>query len=143
MKQFIIVSLSLLFFVILIRPGMAQTAPPLIVTLEEADGWDLPGVQSFVLGDQGQTWVVIGGRTDGLHRRQPWATFQPEGNNSQIIVVDSQTKEVWTAGLDDLSPGLQEQLQSTNMEFLTAGETLYILGGYGYSPTVDEHITYP
>ncbi|MEZ5031382.1 MAG: T9SS type A sorting domain-containing protein [Saprospiraceae bacterium] len=143
MKQFIIVSLSLLFFVILIRPGMAQTAPPLIVTLEEADGWDLPGVQSFVLGDQGQTWVIIGGRTDGLHRRQPWATFQPEGNNSQIIVVDSQSKEVWTAGLDDLSPGLQEQLQSTNMEFLTAGETLYVLGGYGYSPTVDEHITYP
>ena len=141
MRPVIALAVSILL-VLFVLPLRAQTTQPLIVSLEELE-WDLPGVQSFVLAQQDATWVIIGGRTDGLHRRQPWATFQPEGSNTQIVVLDSQSKDIWVAGLEDLSVGLQEQMLSTNMEFLTVDETLYIIGGYGYSPSEDEHVTYP
>jgi hypothetical protein len=39
--------------------------------------------------------------------------------------------------------GLQEQLSSTNMEFFQEGDYLYLAGGYGYSNTSADHITYP
>jgi hypothetical protein len=35
-----------------------------------------------------------------------------------------------------------EQLQCTNMEFEQRGNTLYIIGGYGFSPTANDHITH-
>ncbi len=38
---------------------------------------------------------------------------------------------------------MQEQLSSTNMEFHQEGDYLYIIGGYGYSNTAGDHITYP
>ena len=48
----------------------------------------LNGMQSFALGQDGGKWLIIGGRKDGLHRRQPWATFDTEGQNNLMFVVD-------------------------------------------------------
>ncbi|MBK7342215.1 MAG: hypothetical protein IPJ06_03270 [Saprospiraceae bacterium] len=106
--------LSLLFL-----SGMsnAQEVSSFTITLEELDLPEFPGVQSFVIGVSDSAWLVIGGRIDGLHRRQPWATFQPEGNNLLIYVLNPETGQVWSAGTGSLSASLQEQLQSTNMEF--------------------------
>ncbi|GAB4243436.1 MAG: hypothetical protein Kow0027_02480 [Saprospiraceae bacterium] len=38
---------------------------------------------------------------------------------------------------------MQEQLQSTNMEFVQRDTVLYLIGGYGYSAELDEWITHP
>lgn len=38
---------------------------------------------------------------------------------------------------------IQEQLQSTNMCFHQVEDTLYIAGGYAYSNTAQDHITFP
>ena len=103
----------------------------------------LGGLQSYAFGQSNGKWLIIGGRQDGLHRRQPWATFDAAGNNNQLLVVDPISKQFWTAPLSTLSVGLQEQLSSTNMEFHQEGNYLYIIGGYGYSNTANDHITYP
>ena len=58
-------------------------------------------------------------------------------------VIDPVTQQVWSASISTLPQALFEQLQSTNMEFVQRGETLYVIGGYGYSPTASDHITYP
>jgi hypothetical protein len=86
--------------------------------------------------------VLIGGRTDGLHRRQPFASFLASDNNTNIYVVDPVAGQSWSTSVLSLSNGLDEQLQSTNMEFVQVENTLYILGGYGYSETHGDHITY-
>lgn len=109
---------------------------PIIVT-------DLGGLQSFVVGQSNGKWLIIGGRLDGLHRRQPWAAFDVTGNNTQLIVVDPVNLQKWTAPLASLPVSVQEQLSSTNMEFHQQGDMLYIIGGYGYSNTAADHITYP
>ena len=104
---------------------------------------EVPGLQSFAFGQWDGKWLIVGGRLDGLHRRQPWATFTADGNNNQIIVIDPERKSTWTAPLSSLPAAISEQLSSTNMEFYQEGDFLFCIGGYGYSNTASDHITYP
>jgi hypothetical protein len=119
----------------------AQT-DPFQIYLEPMSIESLPGIQSFAYGQYNGLWVIIGGRKDGLHQRQPFASFLPEGCNTEITVVDPVTKKVWRAPLTSLSIPLQDQMSSTNMEFHQEGDYLYLIGGYGYSRTIDSKLTY-
>lgn len=123
------------FFTVLLllnQSTMAQTAP-FGVYLEPMNIDNLGGLQAFAFGQSGGKWLIVGGRLDGLHRRQPFAAFDIAGNNNQLIVIDPIAQQKWTATTTSLSIALQEQLSSTNMEFHQDGEYLYIIGGYGYN----------
>ncbi|MCB0761075.1 MAG: T9SS type A sorting domain-containing protein [Flavobacteriales bacterium] len=116
----------------------------LSVELEPITIADMYGAHSFAtaIDDDGR-WLIIGGRVDGLHRRQPFAAFLEEDNHKNVLVVDINNNSFHTAALDVLPTPLFEQLQSTNPNFHQRENTLYFVGGYGYSATVDDHITYP
>ena len=103
---------------------------------------ELPGIQSFAYGQYQGLWVIIGGRVEGLHRRQPFAAFLPEKSNTEIIVIDPVEKKIWRTPLTSLSLPLQDQLSSTNMEFHQDGDYLYLVGGYGHSQTIGSKLTY-
>lgn len=104
----------------------------------------MPGLQSFAWGTDSQgRWILIGGRTDGLHRRQPWATFDPADNNDSVWVIDIGGRQVWGAPVSSLPYPVSEQFTASNMQFYQEDNDLWITGGYGYSPTADDHITYP
>lgn len=120
----------------------AQVAP-FQVAIEPMNIKNLGGLQSFAWGQHNGRWLIIGGRLDGLHRRQPFAAFDSAGNNNQIIVVDPVAKQKWSTSLYSLPASMQEQLSSTNMEFYQEGDYLYMAGGYGYSKTLDDHTTFP
>ncbi len=114
------------------------------ISLVEVSVSGFPGVQSFAWGKSSDgKWLIIGGRRDGLHPPQPFNAFQPTYDNYDLIVVDPVTGQVWTYPVSSLPYPFSEQLRSTNMQFYQVGDRLYITGGYGYSPTEDEHITYP
>ncbi len=102
-----------------------------------------PGLQSFVFGHHDGKWLLIGGRTDGLHQRQPFASFLAADNNTDLFVIDPVSKQVWSSPLSNLGSTYQEQLQSTNMNFKQVDTVLYIVGGYGYSVSAADHITFP
>ena len=109
---------------------------PLIIT-------GAPNVHSFSWGKTSDgKWIVIGGRIDGLHQRQPFAAFQENDNNKSVYVIDAVANQTWSTSIDVLPTALFEQLQSTNQEFVQRGNTLYSIGGYGYSATQNDHITY-
>ena len=122
--------------------GNAQTAP-FQIAIEPMNISGLGGLQAYAWCQHNGKWLIIGGRLDGLHRRQPFAAFDVAGHNNQLIVVDPVAQQKWTAPLSSLPIGLQEQLSSTNMEFFQEGNYLYLVGGYGYSNTSADHITYP
>lgn len=122
--------------------AFSQTAP-FNVHMEPMNISGLGGLQAFAWGQHNGKWLIIGGRLDGLHRRQPFAAFDVAGHNNQLIVVDPVAQQKWSAPLSSLPIGLQEQLSSTNMEFYQEGDYLYLVGGYGYSNTSADHITYP
>lgn len=121
----------------------AQQAEDFFVEVEEITLANGPGVQSFAFAQHNGQWLIIGGRTDGLHRRQPWAAFDAADNNATIYVVDPANNNTFSTSLAGVTTSIIEQLQSTNMEFEQVDSTLYIVGGYGFSPTSNEHITYP
>jgi hypothetical protein len=121
---------------------LAQTFPYTI----EIDSIRIPelgGLQSYAFGQHDGKWLIIGGRLDGLHRRQPWASFDIAGHNNQILVIDPINGKTWKTSIDGFDGALKEQLSSTNMQFFQKGDQLYLSGGYGFSPTKDDHITYP
>jgi hypothetical protein len=104
---------------------------------------DLPGLHSYAFGQHNGKWLIIGGRKDGLHARQPFSSFPHEYNNTDIYVIDVNSKQFWSASVNVLPTGIKEQLQSTNMNFYQDNDTLYIIGGYAYSETTGNHITHP
>lgn len=101
-----------------------------------------PNLQSFVTATYNNKWVIIGGRKDGLHLRQPNSSFPAADNNTNIYVVDYLNNQVFTASVNGLPTKLKEQLQSTNMCFTAEQDKLYIVGGYGYAASVNNHITH-
>ncbi len=107
----------------------------------EIDG--LTGIHSFAYAGHEGKLLLVGGRTDGLHARQPFASFPQDRNNRNIIVVDPSARKAWSASLDSLETVVYEHLQSTNLNFEQWGDTLYIIGGYAYSETFSDHITFP
>jgi hypothetical protein len=105
---------------------------PFSIHIEPINIVGLGGLQSYAYGQHDGKWLIVGGRLDGLHRRQPFAAFDVAGNNNQLIVVDPVSLQKWSAPITSLSVALQEQLSSTNMEFHQDGKYLYLIGGYGY-----------
>jgi len=103
----------------------------------------LMGLQSYSFGQYDGKILFIGGRLDGLHRRQPWASFDSIGHNNQIVVLDPKTHEVWKAGIGSLSIELRDQLKATNSCFTQFGNNLILAGGYGMSEKAQDHITFP
>ncbi|WP_123912676.1 T9SS type A sorting domain-containing protein [Hanstruepera neustonica] len=134
--------LGLALLLLVTQLGYAQEHP-FEITLEPVSITNLGGIQSFAYGQHDGKWLIVGGRLDGLHRRQPWAAFDIAGHNNQLIVVDPVAEQRWSAPLTSLPTGIQEQLSATNMEFYQQGEYLYCFGGYGYSNTEADHTTYP
>lgn len=123
---------ALLGLIFLILTVFSQTIP-FNIYIEPLNISGLGGLQAYAFGQHNGKWLIVGGRLDGLHRRQPFAAFDIVGNNNQLIVIDPVSKQKWTAPITSLSVVLQEQLSSTNMEFHQEGNYLYIIGGYGYN----------
>jgi hypothetical protein len=128
MAKRVFLSLFLMSFVL---ASDAQTNPFDII-IEPMNIEGLGGLQAYAVGQHNGKWLIMGGRLDGLHRRQPFAAFDIAGNNNQIIVVDPVARQKWAAPLISLPIALQEQLSSTNMEFHQHGRFLYVVGGYGH-----------
>jgi hypothetical protein len=116
---------------------------PFSIRLQQMEMVNLPALQSFAYATWQGKWLLIGGRIDGLHRRQPFASFDEAGQNKFIYVVDPVKKKVWKQSLDKFPVSMAEQFKSTNMEFCQMENKLIVTGGYGYSKLSGDHITYP
>jgi hypothetical protein len=137
-KQFIIVlSLLLTNFV-----NHAQVQFDYQVQITPVNVTGLPSLHSLVGAQHDGKWLLIGGRKDGVHARQPFNAFPVAQNNTDIYVVDVLSNQVLSAPLTSLPTGIQEQLQSTNMNFYQDHDSLYIIGGYAFSATANDHITF-
>lgn len=76
----------------------AQT-PTFNVYIEPMNVPGLGGLQAYAFGQDNGKWLIIGGRLDGLHRRQPFAAFDVAGNNNQLIVIASNSTEMDSTNL--------------------------------------------
>lgn len=112
------------------------------IELEETSITNLYGVQSFASGQLNGEWFIFGGRTDGLHQRQPFAAFAASDNHSNILRINPQSQTFSTASVSTLPTKVQEQMLSTNINFCQVDENVYLIGGFGYSNTTAGHVTH-
>jgi hypothetical protein len=103
---------------------------------------NFPGIHSYAFAQHNGKWLIIGGRVDGIHARQPFNSFPATSNNTNIFVVDIATNQFWSASVNSLTTALKEQLQATNFNFYQDDATLYVIGGYAFSATANDHITF-
>lgn len=123
--------------------GQAQDLSNSKIVFEPIEIQDWLGVQSFAAGVSGDEVLVIGGRLDGLHKRQPWASFDSAGHNNQLMVLNLKTKQIWKSSISALPDTLADQLKATNHCVYQENDQLILVGGYGISARQKDHITFP
>ena len=103
----------------------------------------LPTLHSYAKAQWDGKWLLLGGRTNGLHAftQNGFANFPPAFQNRDVWVIDPKSGESWRRSLEGDDSGLAiEQIDSlsvTNNQFYQAGDRLYITGGYGYKTDFD------
>jgi ABC-type cobalt transport system substrate-binding protein len=120
---------------------------PYILQLRERDMPKvLPTLQSFTFGQSHGLWVLIGGRTNGMHgfTSNPLENFPPAKQNRRIWVINPETGKRWSRRLDDssLTPDQVDGLSSFAAQSLQIDDTLYVVGGYGFSHSLKDFKTY-
>lgn len=142
MKSFRAIT-TLLLLLLAVSAISAQADFPYTLRLTPYPITDLDGIHSFAHAQHGGHWLLLGGRRDGLHARQPFNAFPLAHNNTTIQVVEPATKTVWTADVAALPTSIREQMQATNMQYFQDGDQLIVVGGYAFSPSANDHITFP
>jgi autotransporter-associated beta strand protein len=101
---------------------------------------ELPTLHSFAAGEHAGKWVLLGGRTNGLHGfatgpGAPFVNFPTAYQNRDVWVIDPVSGESWSRSFDDPTSGLTstviQSLTPTNQQFYQRGDELYVNGGYG------------
>ncbi len=105
-----------------------------------------PTLQSFSAGQtQNGEWVLIGGRTNGLHNFTPDGkkNFPPSQQNTRIWVYDPIRERSWSRPLKQsgLSKGKQLSLSTTNAQEFQQNDVLFRVGGYVYNQETERFST--
>ena len=115
-----------------VTPLQSAAGLPYRIQLSEYDfgSADLPTLHSFAAAEYDQKWILIAGRTNGLHgfESSPSGNFPEEFQNREVWVIDPINKQSWSRSLEDASSGLSSDeilsLTPTNNQFYQAGERL-------------------
>jgi len=113
------------------------------VEISEIEVADSPAINSYTHAIGNNKWLIIGGRIDGLHDHRPDRAYPADKSNKYIWLIDPIKKQTWKKSIQGLPENLYDQLQSTNMSFYQDGEKLLLIGGYGWSETAQDYLTFP
>jgi hypothetical protein len=131
-------------------PVQLGSALPYRIAVHEYDfgSGQLPGLHSYAAAQYGGKWIMLAGRTNGIHNldQAGEGSFPEESQNRDVWVIDPVAKQSWHRSLGDptmagvdpasgLTPMQIASLTPTNNEFTQVGNTLYMAGGYGLDPT--------
>ncbi len=81
-------NISLIIGLVLFSISVLAQTTPFNIYIEPLNITGLGGLQAYAYGQHNGKCLIVGGRLDGLHRRQPFAAFDIAGNNNQLIVID-------------------------------------------------------
>lgn len=106
----------------------------------------MPTLQSYAVATTNQNlWLMVGGRTQGLHTfTDNCDNFQPTSANNIMWVIDPASGRLWQFDVNQLPPEKAAPLQATNMQSYhdRATDMFYIIGGYGWKADQSDMITF-
>lgn len=107
---------------------------------------ELPTLQSYAAAEFDGKWVLVAGRTNGLHgfTNSGNTNFPPAYRSYDVWVVDPVAGESWRRSLnpdDNEDSGLSSveatSIGTTNNQFVQLGDRLYLTGGYTGNDTIN------
>lgn len=119
---------------------------PFDLRLTKVEWEGAPGLHSFAAAvvesgpDRGK-WVLLGGRTNGLHNLVG-TSFPESQRNTRAHVVDPATGEVCSSPLNGLRQNLYDAVSATNHLSAQDGDVLWIDGGYGFAANAQDNVTF-
>ena len=124
-------------------PSFAQfgNSPPFTLDIEAVTAPVTP-VHSFAFAQSGSKWLIIGGRTNGLHGMSSNDNFPVPFANNNIIVIDTTNWQTYSSSLNALPLSIADPMRSTNMQFVHHNNWLYMLGGFGWDSTLNRYVTF-
>lgn len=130
-----------------ISPIFSSSEVPFTVQIHQAN-FSLPnGIHSGATAIWDGKWLLLAGRTNGLHGFNNTGNFPPSAQNTVVYVVEPRTGTVYSRDLTDPLSGLtQAQIDSlsvTSPQSYQKGSTLYMTGGYGFDGASNDFITFP
>ncbi len=119
-----------------------ETDLPFTIQIDQAS-FSLPtGLQSFASGIYKDLWVILAGRTNGLHGFDNIGNnFPPNFQNTTVFVIDPSTGASYSRSLLDgsgLSQSVIDTLSVVASQPFQKGRSLYIVGGYGINTATGE-----
>lgn len=115
---------------------------PYTIEIEDVTQDELSGLHSAAFAQWEGWWVFIGGRVGGLHGFFPFTAFPENEANANIWLIDPETGDAHTFGVDVLNIPFHDPLKATNPQYAQDGEFLYICGGYGKDAATGDFITH-
>lgn len=110
----------------------------------------LPSLHSFVLGTSNENWLLLGGRTNGMHDfggdHYEEKSFPHVDFNDSLFVCNS--TRCYSMSVDFIPMPYRDMFKATNLQHLQVDDDLYITGGYGEneipgSTVLEQYDTYP
>lgn len=125
---------------------LPEDSLPFRLQIEQAS-FSLPnGLQAYVAGSYKDEWILLAGRTYGLHGFLG-DTFPVPSQNTEVYVINLKTGSIISRSLIDpkskLSQEQIDQLSVTDALFFQGdgSDTLYMAGGYGFNTATASYDT--
>ncbi|MEO8664568.1 MAG: T9SS type A sorting domain-containing protein [Ignavibacteria bacterium] len=142
MKTFLRCSMSIIILMLTLKSHSEND--PYSIELERVMMPGTPSIHSFAFAESNGKWLLVGGRTNGLHGFDAGSSFPKQYANKNIFVVNPNTVETWSKNVFiDCSYIIADPLRSNNMQYVQDGNKLYMIGGYGFDSTSNGFITFP
>jgi hypothetical protein len=112
-----------------------RSLPPAAFELYPA----LQDMYGYAIGQHEDYLLVFGGNI----RSDVPEQYVEDFPNQEILLLDMASRRAVAFAVGNLEGLLAEQAGATGMAFSQVGNTLYLLGGYGYSESKGEFVTFP
>ncbi len=126
-------------------PSAITGTLPFKMELIEVPQSNLPRLHSFSSAATAGKWLIIGGRTAGLHGFDSGTNNFPRSSaNTVAYVIDPANNRILGSInlVQALPPELAGPLTATNPQFVQVGTNLFIVGGYGKNLQTGELTTF-
>ncbi len=111
--------------------------------IELMDFPTMPALHSYASAQHENYWVFIGGRRDGLHGQFPATSYNLNSANDSIYIVDINTLDIWSYPTNNFPTTIKNQFNAANFQNYNENESMWIIGGYGWSEGENKKISFP
>jgi hypothetical protein len=138
MTRFLTLTLLSIFFTAGLAAQVDETVremPPRAVALYPT----LEDMYGYAIGEYEDYLMVFGGSI----RSQQTEQYRQDFPNLDILLIDFKRQRASAYTNGQLEGALGEQMGATGLSYYQQGNTLFLIGGYGYSESQNQYVTFP